>query len=388
MSRMVVRKAVIPVAGFGTRMLPAAKAVPKEMLPVLDRPTIQYVVEEAAAAGADDVLLVTSRDKRAVEDHFDRNPELEQRLAAGGKEGLLASLNELVNRVKIHSVRQPSQLGLGDAVNQARRHVGGEPFLCLLGDAVFSPPGGNSLRSAAGLQPGLHELRGRPIGRVLTKMGRVTREQVVEALDHQKRHGGKLGEVLINLGFVSREDIEFALAAQRGEETAVPTVAAAAPAPAAPLPAQQLVEAFREFGTSVIGLEEVPPEKVSRYGVVGGRRVRDGVLKLDTLVEKPAPEVAPSRLAIAARYVLTPAVFACLDATPPGKGGEVQLTDALRLLLSREPIHGVILRGVRHDIGNAVDWLKTNLVFASRDEPTWRALRPLLESLLGDDERA
>src|SRR6266516_1353722 len=135
---MSIRKAVIPAAGFGTRMLPAAKAVPKEMLPVLDRPTIQHVMEEAAAAGADDVLLVTSRDKRAIEDHFDRSPELEQRLSAGGKEALLASLNGLAARVKVHSVRQAEQRGLGDAVNQARRHVGGEPFLCLLGDAVFS----------------------------------------------------------------------------------------------------------------------------------------------------------------------------------------------------------------------------------------------------------
>jgi UTP--glucose-1-phosphate uridylyltransferase len=290
---MELKKAVIPAAGFGTRMLPAAKAVPKELLPVLDRPTIQYVVEEAAAAGADDVLLVTSRDKRSIEDHFDRSPELEQRLAAGGKRGLLASVYALGAMVKVHSVRQPSQQGLGDAVNQARRHVGNEPFLCLLGDAVFSTP---------------------------------------------------------------------------------------AKGPA--LPSLQLVEAYREFGTSVIGLEEVPLEKVSRYGVVGGTVIREGVLRLDTLVEKPAPESAPSRFAIAARYVLTPAIFDCLDRTPPGKGGEIQLTDALRLLLEREPIHGVVLRATRHDIGNPVDWLRTNLVFAARDPATWAALRPLLEQLL------
>src|SRR3954464_10346866 len=139
---MSIRKAVIPAAGFGTRMLAAAKAVPKEMLPVLDRPTIQYVVQECADAGVDDVLLVTSRDKKALEDHFDRNPELEQRLAAGGKSALLASIEALGARVKVHSVRQPEQRGLGDAVMQARRHVGDEPFVCLLGDAVFS--GGSS----------------------------------------------------------------------------------------------------------------------------------------------------------------------------------------------------------------------------------------------------
>ena len=289
---MNVRKAVIPAAGFGTRMLPAAKSVPKELLPVLDRPTIQYVVEEAAAAGADDLLLVTSRDKKAVEDHFDRSPELEQRLEAGGKSALLASVNDLMARVKVHSVRQPTQRGLGDAVNQARRHVGNEPFLCLLGDTIFSAEGaGNSL------------------------------------------------------------------------------------------PAAQLLEAHREFGGTIIGLEEVPAEKVSRYGVVGGKPVRDGVVRVDALVEKPAPQEAPSRLAIAARYVLTPAIFDCLGETPPGKGGEIQLTDALRLLLSREPVHGLVLRARRHDIGNPVDWLKTNLLFASRDAATWAALRPLVESL-------
>ena len=289
---MNVRKAVIPAAGFGTRMLPAAKSVPKELLPVLDRPTIQYVVEEAAAAGADDVLLVTSRDKKAVEDHFDRSPELEQRLEAGGKSGLLASVNELMARTKVHSVRQPTQKGLGDAVNQARRHVGVAPFLCLLGDTIFSASGaGNSL------------------------------------------------------------------------------------------PASQLLEAHREFGGTIIGLEEVPAEKVSRYGVVGGKPVRDGVIRVDALVEKPTPQEAPSRLAIAARYVLTPGIFDYLDETPPGKGGEIQLTDALRLLLSREPVYGVVLNARRHDIGNPVDWLKTNLLFASRDATTWAALRPLVESL-------
>src|SRR5690242_3847328 len=134
----MITKTVIPAAGFGTRMLPAAKAVPKELLPVLDRPTIQYVVEEAAEACIDDVLMVTSREKRAIEDHFDRSPELEDRLKAGGKESLLASVAALATKVKVHSVRQPEQRGLGDAVLQARRHVGNESFVCLLGDTLFS----------------------------------------------------------------------------------------------------------------------------------------------------------------------------------------------------------------------------------------------------------
>jgi UTP--glucose-1-phosphate uridylyltransferase len=290
----MIHKAVIPVAGFGTRMLPAAKAVPKELLPILDRPTIQYVAEEAAAAGIDDVLLVTSRDKKAIEDHFDRSPELEARLHAGGKKGLLASVNELVAQVKFHSVRQAEQKGLGDAVYQAKHHVGDQPFVCMLGDTIFS--------------------------------------------------GGEP-------------------------------------------PAKQLVEAYARLGTAVIGLEEVPAEKVSRYGIVGGMSIGDGLLRLETLVEKPSIEAAPSRLAIAARYLLTPRIFACLEETKPGKGGEIQLTDALQLLLAREPVHGVVLSARRHDIGNPVDWLKTNLLFASRDPATWAALRPLMEGLIEANDR-
>src|SRR5262249_39249965 len=140
-------------------------------------------------------------------------------------------------------------------------------------------------------------------------------------------------------------------------------------------------EAYRQFGTAVIGLEEVPAEKVSRYGIVGGTSIGDGVLRLDQLVEKPKPEQAPSRLAIAARYVLTPEVFACLEETRPGKGGDLQPPAALKLLLKRQPIHGVVLKSRRHDIGNPVDWLKTNLLFASRDKALWDQLAPLVAQL-------
>ncbi|HYE19985.1 MAG TPA: UTP--glucose-1-phosphate uridylyltransferase GalU [Tepidisphaeraceae bacterium] len=288
----MVRKAVIPAAGFGTRMLPAAKAVPKEMLPVLDRPTIQYVVEEAAAAGAADVLLVTSRDKRAIEDHFDRSPELESRLASSGKSALLASIDALMAKVKIHATRQAEQKGLGHAVLQARPHVGDEPFLCLLGDTIFSPR-----------------------------------------------------------------------------------------TPGAPLPCRQLVDAYAHLQTPIIGLEQVLPDKVERYGIVGGAEISPGVFRLDTLVEKPARASAPSNLAIAARYVLTPDLFDCLDQTPAGKGGEIQLTDALKLLLARRPIHGVVLQSKRHDIGNPVDWLKTNLYLARKDPTLWREIVDLVQRM-------
>jgi UTP--glucose-1-phosphate uridylyltransferase len=289
---MVVTKTVIPAAGFGTRMLPAAKAVAKELLPVLDRPAIQYVVGEAAAGGITDVLLISSPAKRAVEQHFQPSAELEKRLEAAGKAGLIDSIRRLMAVVKIHAVDQIEQRGLGDAVRHARDFVGDEPFLCQLGDTIFS-----------------------------------------------------------------------------GDPDT--------------LPARQLIDAHRELGTSVIGVEEVAAEKVERYGIVGGVEVAPGVLRLDTLVEKPSAATAPSRLAIAARYVLMPAVFDCLDATPPGKGGEIQLTDAIRLMLSRgQAVHAVRLRSRRHDIGSPLDWLKTNLVFAARDARLWEQVAPLARELL------
>jgi UTP--glucose-1-phosphate uridylyltransferase len=237
----------------------------------------------------DDVLLVTSRDKRAIEDHFDKNSELEQRLAAGGKSALLVSLTKLMAKVKIHAVRQPELRGLGDAIAQARRHVDDEPFLCLLGDTIFS------------------------------------------------------------------DGVE---------------------------PAEQLTAAYRALGTSIVGLEQVPAEKVGRYGIIGGEPVENGFIRITNLVEKPTAAEAPSRFAIAARYVLTPGIFDCLDQTKPGKNGEIQLTDGLRLLLEREPIHGVVLKAKRHDIGNPVDWLKTNLEFAANDPELWKQIAPLLRELM------
>lgn len=287
---MTIHKTVIPAAGLGTRMLPAAKAVPKELLPILDRPTIQYVIEEAAQAGVNHAIVITSKQKRALEDHFQPNPELEKRLKSTGKSALLDSIQTLCQQVQFHFIDQPQQRGLGDAVLQARPQTGSEPFLCQLGDAIFS------------------------------------------------------GDLL---------------------------------------PARQLVDAHNRLGTSIIGLEEVSEEKVSRYGIIGGRQIESGIWKINSLVEKPSKETAPSRLAIAARYILTPAIFDCLAQTKPGLGGEIQLTDALRLLLEREPIHGVILKAKRHDIGNPIDWLKTNLLFAARSPEIWKQLQPLLRELGG-----
>jgi UTP-glucose-1-phosphate uridylyltransferase len=242
---------------------------------------------------------------------------------------LLASVNDLIARVKIHSVRQAEQRGLGDAVYQARRYVGDQPFVCMLGDAIFSTPASDP--AEARLVP-LDQLKGQLIGRVLTRMGRLTREQVVDALTIQKRERVRLGELFVRLGHVTPRDIELALAAQSGQltpdEAGMVTWGPAAPPSPAMLPVAQLVEAYEQVGTAIIGLEKVPADKVGRYGIVGGPCIADGLYKLDTLIEKPSLVSAPSRLAIAARYLLTPAIFECLEQTKPGAGGEVQLTDA------------------------------------------------------------
>ena len=290
-----VTKAVVPAAGFGTRMLPAAKAVPKEMLPVLNRPTVEYVCEEAADAGITELLLVVSNDKKAVEDHFDRHAELERRLLEKGRESWLRTTAAVMEKCQLFSVRQREQLGLGHAVLQARAFVGDAPFLCLLGDTIFS-----------------------------------------------------------------------------GD----------------PKPCQQLSLKYQEMveshgPCSVVGLERVPVEKVGRYGVVGGPDLGGGVVRVEQLVEKPDPADAPSDLAVAARYLLSPTIFDCLQDTPRGKGGEVQLTDALLALAAREPVFGVVLDATRHDIGNPTDWLKTNLAFAAADPDLWEELRPTLDQLLG-----
>ncbi len=286
-------KAIIPAAGFGTRMLPAAKAVPKEMLPVLGKPTIQYVVEEAADAGASDVLLVTSRDKRAIEDHFDRSPELEDRLAEKGRLGWIQSVLDLRARVRVHSTRQMEQLGLGHAVLQARDHVGAEPFLCLLGDTIFS--------SASGV-----------------------------------------------------------------------------------LPAAELVRAYAGLpdGSILVGLERVPRERASSYGIAAGREVDPGLFHVDRFVEKPRAADAPSDLAIAARYVLTPEIFELISSAAPGALGEIQLTDALNAMAGRGRAYGLVLSSERHDIGSPEGWLATNLKFARGDAGMWTALLPTLEKLM------
>jgi UTP--glucose-1-phosphate uridylyltransferase len=272
---MAIRKAVIPAAGLGTRFLPATKAVPKEMLPVVDTPAIQYVVEEAVAAGLTDVLVITGRGKRPLEDHFDRMVELEQALEAKGDTARLAAVRHATELGQIHYVRQGDPKGLGHAVLVAAEHVGNEPFAVLLGDDLIDPRD--------------------PL--------------LVEMVKVQEERGG-----------------------------------------------------------SVIALMEVPHDQISMYGCAAVQGDGD-VVRITGLVEKPAAEDAPSDLAVIGRYVLSPTVFEVLQRTAPGRGGEIQLTDALQELTTLEPVHGVVFRGRRYDTGDRLDYLKTVVRLASeRDD--------------------
>lgn len=271
---MPIRKAVIPAAGLGTRFLPATKVVPKEMLPVVDTPVIQYVVEEAVRAGLDDVLMITGRGKRALEDHFDRAVELEQMLAERGEADRLAAVQRPNDIGQIHYVRQGDPKGLGHAVLMAADHVGHEPFAVLLGDDIIDPA-----------------------DELLSRM-----------MEVQQREGG-----------------------------------------------------------SVVALMQVPREQVSMYGCAAVEGTGE-VVRITGLVEKPAVADAPSNLAVIGRYVLSPSVFEVLRRTPPGRGGEIQITDAIQELTSFEPVHGLVFTGRRFDTGDRLEYLKTVITLASERE--------------------
>jgi len=270
---MNVRKAVIPAAGFGTRFLPATKSQPKEMLTIVDTPVIQYVVEEAVAAGITDILIIISKGKHVLEDHFDRSFELEAELEAKRKFEALTWVRRIADMADIHYIRQKEMNGLGAAISLARHHVGNEPFAVLLGDTLLQSSNG------------------------------------------------------------------------------VPVIG-------------QLLDVFNRYQEAVVALEHVPLERVSRYGVVDGTAVTDDVLLIRDLVEKPEPEAAPSNLVIASRYVFTPEIFDHLLAIKPGKNGEIQLTDAMRLHVAQRPIYGLKFAGRRHDAGNKLDFIKTNITYA------------------------
>lgn len=280
-----VRKAVLPAAGLGTRFLPVTKSIPKEMLPLVDKPAIQYVVEEAVLAGITDVLVITGRGKRAIEDHFDRNVELEVVLERGGKTDALREITALDSLAAVHSIRQHEALGLGHAVSVAEPHVGREPFVVMLGDDIM-------VDDAALLR--------------------------------------------------------------------------------------RMLAVHEERGGSVLALLEVPLTEISAYGSLAGEPVEDGLVRARGVVEKPRPEDAPSNLAVIGRYVFTPGIFDALRETSPGVGGEIQLTDAIGILLEREPVHGVVFSEGRYDVGRKADFLRANLELGlARDD-----LREEVEQML------
>lgn len=284
----MIRKAVIPAAGFGTRFLPATKSQPKEMLPIVDTPTIQYVVQEAVAAGIHDILMVIGKGKRAIEEHFDRSFELEAELTAKGKLKELAWIRRISEMANIHFVWQKELKGLGDAVLCARDHVGNEPFAVLLGDTVMDGP--------------------RPVIR-------------------------------------------------------------------------QLMDVFDRYREPVVAVEAVERAKVSRYGVIKGRRIDNGLYRVDDFVEKPSPAEAPSNLVIASRYILTPEIFEYLDKTGRGKNNEIQLTDAMRAMVKERAMYALRFEGTRYDIGNKLDFIKTNLVFGLKQPDIARDLRAFVRGL-------
>ena len=283
-------KVVIPAAGLGIRFLPATKAQPKEMLPVVDKPAIQYVVEEAVASGMTDIIIITGRGKRAIEDHFDKSYELEHKLRESGNSEALAEVQRIASMADIFYIRQKEQLGLGHAILCAKKHVGDEPFAVMLGDDIV--------------------VSDRPcIG--------------------------------------------------------------------------QLVDVFDEMDSSIVGVEQVPKSKISRYGVIGGRKVRDNIYKVDDVVEKPRPEEAPSDLAIIGRYVLKPEIFSHLEKIGPGKDGELQLTDAMRLMCRKSGLYGVKFRGRRFDIGSKADWVRATVTLSMERED----LAEELKNALGPAQR-
>ncbi|QEK11293.1 UTP--glucose-1-phosphate uridylyltransferase GalU [Crassaminicella thermophila] len=272
---MKVRKAIIPAAGLGTRFLPATKAQPKEMLPIVDKPTLQYIIEEAVASGIEEILIITGRNKKSIEDHFDKSIELELELEKKGKTDLLEEVRKISNMVNIHYIRQKEPKGLGHAIYCAKSFIGNEPFAVLLGDDI---------------------------------------------VDAEK-----------------------------------PCL-------------KQMIDVYDEYKTTVLGVQEVPREDVYKYGIVKGKYIEDRVYKVKDLIEKPKVEDAPSNIAILGRYIITSRIFEILEHTQPGKGGEIQLTDALRELANLEAMYAYNFEGKRYDVGDKLGFLQATVEFALKRE--------------------
>ena len=285
----MVNKAVLPVAGWGTRFLPATKAIPKEMFPIIDKPVIQFIVEELISAGIEDLVFVTGRHKKPLEHHFDISPDLEVHLEQNSKDEVLKSIREISHMINPIYVKQKEQLGLGHAILTARPAVGNEPFVVALGDVIL----------------------------------------------------------------------------EKGSENL-----------------KAMLDIFNSFKSSVVALFEVNPEEVHKYGIAKIKEIDKNVYLVEDLVEKPKPEEAPSNLAAVGRYIFTPSIFKTLEKIKPGKGGEYQLTDAMKLLLEKEPIYAYKVEGKVYDTGNPLDYLKTVIEFALKREDIGEELERFLLDIL------
>ncbi len=283
-----ITKAVFPAAGLGTRFLPATKASPKEMMPLVDKPLIQYVVEEAVSSGIEEVVLITGRAKRAIEDHFDVAFELEEDLKAKGKHKLLSEVQRIANLVTFCYIRQKKALGLGHAVLTAKRVVGEEPFAVLLGDDII--------------------------------------------------------------------------------DARVPAL-------------KQMMDVYKRYPSTILAIQKVQKSQTAQYGVIDAKKIEDGVYLVKDLVEKPSPSEAPSNLAIIGRYILTPEIFDALERTRPGKGGEIQLTDGLRLVMQKQPIYAYEFSGTRHDAGDKLGFLKATVEFGLKNPEFGEDFRNYLRKL-------
>lgn len=286
---MKVRKAIIPAAGLGTRFLPATKAQPKEMLPIVDKPAIQYIVEEAVSSGIEDILIVTGRNKRAIEDHFDRSIELEMILEEKNEHNLLAQVKEISEIADIHYIRQKETKGLGHAIFCARKFIGNEPFAVLLGDDIIESP--------------------------------------------------------------------------------VPCL-------------KQMLDVHEKLGGNLLGVKEVSREDVKKYGIIATNPIEDSLHEVTDLVEKPEPEKAPSCIAVMGRYIIQPEIFDILAETKPGAGGEIQLTDALKILSKKQKIYAYAFNGNRYDIGDKLGFLTATVEFALKRENLGEDFKRYLASLV------
>jgi UTP--glucose-1-phosphate uridylyltransferase len=286
--RSQITKAVFPAAGLGTRFLPATKASPKEMMPLVDKPLIQYVVEEAVSSGIDQAVIVTGRNKRAIEDHFDASCELEEDLKAKGKSKLLSEVEHIANLVSFCYIRQKKALGLGHAVLTARHVINREPFAVLLSDDIID-----------------------------------------------------------------------------------------AKTPAL----KQMINIFNRYPTTILAIQRVPKSQTKHYGIIEAKKIEDRVYLVKDLVEKPAPDDAPSTLAIIGRYILTPEIFGCLENTRPGRSGEIQLTDGLRLLMEKQPIYAYEFDGIRYDAGDKLGFLKATVDYGLKNAELGDSFRSYLKKM-------